>query len=138
MQKRATYCCILKTEAAGSVETSASTNQSARNHSPQDRDIDIGEPQNPINTANSLLAVRNTHAWTRSIFISRTCYRGDSASVTSLTVDSLVDGTNTVRFKIIACTYSPGGMRWRSWLSHCAVSWKVTGSITDGVIRFFH
>jgi hypothetical protein len=28
--------------------------------------------------------------------------------------------------------------QWRSWLRHCATSWKVAGSITDGVIRIFH
>ena len=108
MQKRATYCCVLKREAAGPVETSAPINQSVRNHNPQDRDIDTGETQNPIKSANSLVAVRNTHAWTRrGIFISRANCRGDSASVTSLTLDSLVDGTHTARFKIIACTHSP-------------------------------
>jgi len=31
-----------------------------------------------------------------------------------------------------------GGMRWRSWLRHFATSWKVAGSIPDGVIGFFH
>jgi hypothetical protein len=108
MQKRATYCCVLKTEAAGPVQTSAPANRSARNHSPQDRDIDTGEPQNPIKTANSLMAVCNTRIWTRrGIFISRAYCCGDSASVTSLTIDSLMDGTLTARFKIIACTYSP-------------------------------
>jgi hypothetical protein len=30
------------------------------------------------------------------------------------------------------------GTRWRSWLRHCATSWKVAGSISDGVIGFFH
>ena len=30
------------------------------------------------------------------------------------------------------------GMRWRSWLRHCATSWKVAGSIPDGVIGIFH
>ena len=29
------------------------------------------------------------------------------------------------------------GTRWRSWLRHCATSWKVAGSIPDGVIGFF-
>ena len=28
--------------------------------------------------------------------------------------------------------------RWRSWLRHCATSWKFAGSISDGVIGFFH
>jgi hypothetical protein len=28
--------------------------------------------------------------------------------------------------------------RWRSWLRHCATSWKVAGSIPDGVIGIFH
>jgi hypothetical protein len=30
------------------------------------------------------------------------------------------------------------GTRWRSWLMHCATSWKVAGSIFDGVIGIFH
>ena len=30
------------------------------------------------------------------------------------------------------------GTRWRSWLRHCAKSWKVAGSIPNGVIRSFH
>ena len=29
------------------------------------------------------------------------------------------------------------GVRWRSWLRHCATSQKVAGSIPDGVIGFF-
>jgi len=28
--------------------------------------------------------------------------------------------------------------RWRSWLTHCATSRKVAGSIPDGVIGIFH
>jgi hypothetical protein len=28
--------------------------------------------------------------------------------------------------------------RWRSWLRHCATSWKVTGSIPDGVVGIFN
>jgi hypothetical protein len=27
---------------------------------------------------------------------------------------------------------------WRSWLRHCPTSWKVAGSIPDGVTGFFH
>jgi len=27
-----------------------------------------------------------------------------------------------------------GGTRWLSWLRHCATSWKVAGSIPEGVI----
>jgi len=30
------------------------------------------------------------------------------------------------------------GTLWRSWLRHCARSWKVAGSIPDGVIGIFH
>ena len=30
------------------------------------------------------------------------------------------------------------GLRWRSWLRHCATSQKVAGSIPDGVIGIFH
>jgi hypothetical protein len=34
--------------------------------------------------------------------------------------------------------YILGGTRWRSWLRHCATSWKVTGSIPDGINGIFH
>jgi len=30
------------------------------------------------------------------------------------------------------------GTRWRSWLSHCATSRKVAGSIPDGVTGIFY
>jgi hypothetical protein len=30
------------------------------------------------------------------------------------------------------------GMRWHSWLRHCTTSWKVAGSIPDGVTGIFH
>ena len=30
------------------------------------------------------------------------------------------------------------GTRWRSWLRHCAISWKVAGSISDGFNGIFH
>ena len=30
-----------------------------------------------------------------------------------------------------------GGTRWRRWLTHCATSQKVAGSIPDGVIGIF-
>jgi hypothetical protein len=30
------------------------------------------------------------------------------------------------------------GMWWRSWLRHCATSWKVAGSIPDGENGIFH
>ena len=30
-----------------------------------------------------------------------------------------------------------GGMRWRSWLTHCATSRKVAGSIPDDIIEIF-
>ena len=36
----------------------------------------------------------------------------------------------------LRCAY--GGMRWRSWLRHCATRRKVAGSILDGVIEIFH
>ena len=35
-------------------------------------------------------------------------------------------------------TLHMGSTRWRSWLSHCATSLKVAGSIPDGVIGIFH
>ena len=31
-----------------------------------------------------------------------------------------------------------GDTRWRSWLRYCVTSWKVAGSIPDGVIGIFH
>jgi len=31
-----------------------------------------------------------------------------------------------------------GGTRWRSWLRDCATSWKVAGSLPDGVMGIFH
>jgi hypothetical protein len=33
--------------------------------------------------------------------------------------------------------HTDGGMRWRSWLTHCAASQKVAASIPDGVIGIF-
>ena len=30
------------------------------------------------------------------------------------------------------------GTQWRSWLRHCATSWKIVGSIPRGVIGIFH
>jgi len=35
-------------------------------------------------------------------------------------------------------TATLGGMRWCSWLRHCATSQKVADSIPDGVIEIFH
>ena len=34
--------------------------------------------------------------------------------------------------------YPCWGIRWHIWLRHCAISWKVSGSIPDGVIGVFH
>ena len=31
-----------------------------------------------------------------------------------------------------------GGMRWHSWLRHCAARWKDAGSIPDGSFGLFH
>jgi hypothetical protein len=42
---------------------------------------------------------------------------------------------STVYYDIIYALY--GGTRWRSWLRHCATSWKVAGFIPDG-IKIFH
>ena len=33
--------------------------------------------------------------------------------------------------------YWNGGMQWCSWLRHCATSWKVAGSVTNGVSAIF-
>ena len=35
-------------------------------------------------------------------------------------------------------TVTHGDTRWRSWLRHCATSWKVAGSIPEGVVGIFH
>jgi hypothetical protein len=37
----------------------------------------------------------------------------------------------------LGCSYDYKGYRVRSWLRHCATSWKVAGSITDGVTGIF-
>jgi hypothetical protein len=34
--------------------------------------------------------------------------------------------------------YKTNGGTWRSWLRHCATSWKVAGLIPDSVIGIFH
>ena len=34
-------------------------------------------------------------------------------------------------YRICVWSCSDGGMLWRSWLRHCASSWKVTGSIPN-------
>ena len=52
--------------------------------------------------------------------------------------------TTAASFHILPPLYWPivqlmdWGTRWRSWLSHCATSRKVSGSIPDGVIGIFH
>jgi hypothetical protein len=49
-----------------------------------------------------------------------------------------------VRYSWVRCTVALyvmvcGGTLWRSWLRHCATSWKILGcSIPDGVTGFFH
>jgi len=46
--------------------------------------------------------------------------------------------------KVTICTqfecgkFIKRGTRWRIWLRHCAKSWKIFGSIPDGVIGSFH
>jgi hypothetical protein len=35
-------------------------------------------------------------------------------------------------------TVIEGGMWWHSWLRQCATSWKIAGSIPDGVTGIFH
>lgn len=45
---------------------------------------------------------------------------------------SLLRKTTSVTI-IIVLTYI--GTRWRTWLRHCAASWKVAGSFPDGIIR---
>jgi hypothetical protein len=43
-----------------------------------------------------------------------------------------------IKIYIYIYIYIYRGMRWRSWLVHCAASRKVAGSISDGVIGIFH
>jgi len=45
------------------------------------------------------------------------------------------DGCNCVVFLVTST--SNWGIRWRSWLRHCATNRKVAGSIPDGVIEIF-
>ena len=45
--------------------------------------------------------------------------------------------------RVVSPTHRPllndvSGTLWRSWLRHCDTSWKVAGSISDGVIGIFH
>ena len=42
------------------------------------------------------------------------------------------------RIQIVDLLSLQRGERWRSWLTHCATSRKVAGSIPDGVIGIFH
>ena len=42
------------------------------------------------------------------------------------------------KLEINICTFNVSGMGWRSWLRHCATSWKVAGLIPDGVVGIFH
>jgi hypothetical protein len=39
---------------------------------------------------------------------------------------------------LLSVTWLRGGTWWRSWLRHCATSWKVAGLIPDGVTGIFH
>jgi len=49
----------------------------------------------------------------------------------------MVLGSKNVQFKINP-QYTEWGTRCRSWLRHCATSWKVAGSIPDEVSVIFH
>ena len=40
-------------------------------------------------------------------------------------------------FRMSLCIYYSWGTWWRSWLRHCATSWKVAGSIPDGAIGIY-
>ena len=43
-----------------------------------------------------------------------------------------------VLFNLLCYYFVPGGTPWRSWLRHCATSWKVAGSIPYVVIEIFY
>ena len=53
-------------------------------------------------------------------------------------------GCAVVQSYILYCTEASEepftflGMRWCSWVRHCATSWKVADSVSDGVIGNFH
>ena len=46
--------------------------------------------------------------------------------------------TNDIFKNIYICNFSVWGTRWCSLLRHCPTSWKVTGSIPNGVTGIFH
>ena len=52
--------------------------------------------------------------------------------------DGNISGRNTLQHIFNKTTSRHWGTRWHSWLRHCATSWKVAGSIPDGVIGIFH
>jgi hypothetical protein len=41
------------------------------------------------------------------------------------------------RFETITAVIS-WAIRWRIWLSHCATSWKIAGSIPGGISGIYH
>jgi hypothetical protein len=51
-------------------------------------------------------------------------------------------GLNAILKKNICGTHTVhcylGGTRWCSWFRNCVTSWKVAGSIPDGVTGIFH
>ena len=57
-------------------------------------------------------------------------------------LDVTVYIVNVMRYQLhgtfILITKYRGGMRWRSWLRHCATSRKVAGSSPNGVIGILH
>jgi len=50
----------------------------------------------------------------------------------------LLDKYAFMTIKISTVYVFSWGTRWRSWLRHCATSWHVAGSISDGVTGIFH
>jgi hypothetical protein len=75
------------------------------------------------------------------------CVTSESDMCTRLTRWNKSHGLSSARFSTsytslcsIFALYTPfvGDRRWRSWLRHSATSWKVTGLVTDAVVRISH
>ena len=68
--------------------------------------------------------------------------REGTLNITGMTVNIIIKESVgytrlTVTSYIFFLYYGVGGGRLHSWLRHCATSWKVAGSIPDGVIGIF-
>ena len=58
-------------------------------------------------------------------------------SLLGFSSSSSVDASSFGFVVILSLYLTLTGTQWCSWLRHCATSWKVAGSIPDGVIGIF-